>query len=331
MGEPCECEQEVANGVVMAGCMNRMAQLAEPTEIVDVDLEKAALDGRDLAERVHIVDKGGKERKSPLRLPKIEFYCKESDQRSRNTNKDVPITHGVLLKGEWTWYASGEASDPKGDTDVSNAAVEHAYRPSESRETEDAMEIGSEGCKGGMSKCTSVDEADGDPGQAAERGDAPNELTELLTTTVEPYVEDGDTSVHVCLGGTSTRTGDTNGPGSQVDGSRGQTDESKGLVDGSRGWMDTLNMSNSAEIACISHNDNLDTYLGAAGMKRPVHETDGIRNHVDAPIGRRDTPSVETETETAENERGNIRMGQIGSRTRDSPYTAEIEMFKHSR
>ena len=65
-GEPCECKQEVADSVVMAGCTNGMAQLAKPTEIADVNLEKAVLDGRDLVERVHIVNEGSEERKSPL-------------------------------------------------------------------------------------------------------------------------------------------------------------------------------------------------------------------------------------------------------------------------
>ena len=280
---PYACEQEVADSIVTAGHTNSTAKMAKPN-VVDVD-RKAAL-GRDLAERVHIVDEGDKmECDGELQLQQTYFYCEESCQHDGNTNGDVPSAHGLLLKGEWTGYASSR------------------------------LENLSEGCKRGMSERESVDEADGDPGRAAEHGDAPNELMELLTTMVEPYVEDGDTSVHVCLGGTSMRMGDTNGPGSQADGSRGQTDESKGLADGSRGWTDTLNMSNSTEIACISHNDDLDTYLGAAGTKRPIHETDGIRNHADAPIRCRDTPSIETETETAENERGNVRMGQIGSRT----------------
>ena len=155
--------------------------------------------------------------------------------------------------------------------------------------------------------------------------------SKLLTMTVELYADDDGEIPRVYLGGMRIRADDANHPGNGADALSYQADGSRSQADRSRAWTDTLNVLNSAEIACISHNDDLDTYLGAAGMKHPVHKTDGIRNHVDAPIGHRDTPSVETETETAENKRGNIRTGQIGLRTQDSPYTAEIETFKCSR
>ena len=146
--------------------------------------------------------------------------------------------------------------------------------------------------------------------------------------SIESEYPDGGEIPCVCIGGTSWRACDVKGHGDRADESKGW---SSGWTDVSRAWTDTLNVSNSTEIACISHNDDLDTYLGAAGTKCPVHETDGVRNHADMPIGHRDTPSIETETETAENERGNVRTGQIGLRTRDSPYMAEIETSKRSR
>ena len=146
--------------------------------------------------------------------------------------------------------------------------------------------------------------------------------------SIKSEYPDGGEIPCVRIGGTSWRACDVEGHGDRADESKGW---SSGWTDMSRAWTDTLNVSNSTEMACISHNDDLDMYLGAAGMKCPVHETDGIRNHADVPIGHRDTPSIKTETETAENERGNIRMGQIGLRTRDSPYMAEIKTSKRSR
>ena len=102
---PYACEQEVVDSIVMAERMNGTAEMAKPN-VVDVN-GKAAL-GRDLAERVHIVDEGSEECKSPLRLPKIEFYCEESRQCSGIAKEDIPFTNGLPLEGEWTVNPSGE-------------------------------------------------------------------------------------------------------------------------------------------------------------------------------------------------------------------------------
>ena len=42
MGEPCECEQEVVNSVVTAGCTNGTAQSANPPEL-DADVDRTAM------------------------------------------------------------------------------------------------------------------------------------------------------------------------------------------------------------------------------------------------------------------------------------------------
>ena len=57
MGKPCECEQEAANSVAMAGCTNGMVELAKPTE-TDVDVDRTPTLGRDLVERACRVDEG---------------------------------------------------------------------------------------------------------------------------------------------------------------------------------------------------------------------------------------------------------------------------------
>ena len=223
-----------------------------------------------------------------LQLPKAGLYCEERHQRNENVMDDIPSAYGMPLEGEWVICVSSEV-----------------------------------GCSGGIFEQAGVDEA-----EALEPVDTPDKSDTLVIVLIEPDAKDGADIPCVYLGGTHWHACHIKGLGNGADTLRYQPDGSRGLTDGSGGLMDTSNASNSAEIACISHNDNLDMYLGAAGTKHPVHETDGVRNHADALIGHRDTPSIEMETETAENERGNIRTGQIGLRTRDSPYMAEIETSK---
>ena len=76
-GKPCECKQEVADSIMMAGCMNRTVELAKPTEMV-MDVDRTAPLDREPAEMACGVDEGDEmEREPQTRLPKAEFYCKE--------------------------------------------------------------------------------------------------------------------------------------------------------------------------------------------------------------------------------------------------------------
>ena len=86
--------------------------------------------------------------------------------------------------------ASGEARDPRSSANVPNATPERVHCPSKSSETEDAEGVESEGCEGGM-----------------------DEPMELLTMSVEPYVEDGEPSACVHLGGTRVRIDNANSLG----------------------------------------------------------------------------------------------------------------------
>ena len=290
MGEPCECEQEAANSVVTAGCMNGTVERAEPM-VADADVDRMALLGREPAERASGVDEGnGMEHEPQTRLPKTELYCKETGQCNENANKTVPIAHGLPLEGEWTMYASGKVSDPV-----------------------DGVEP--EGCEGGT-----------------------DESTELLMMSVEPYVEDSGDILRVHLRGMRMRPGNANGPGSQTDGPRGQSDMSKGQADHLRGWMDTLSMSNSAEMAVISHGDGMNTYLGAGDVKHAIDATDGVETHVDAstrqgevPSVESDASSIETDTRTAVNVRRDVRKRQAEAQTQNSPKGPQIEPPKSTR
>ena len=75
-GKPNGRKQEAVDSVMTAEHMNGTVELAEPTEIVDVN--RTALLGRKPVERACGVDEGdGMEHEPQMQLPKAEFYCKE--------------------------------------------------------------------------------------------------------------------------------------------------------------------------------------------------------------------------------------------------------------
>jgi len=242
-GKPDECKQEAAESVVTAGRTNGTVGMTEPHETV-ADIDGKAAPGRELAERVHVVDEGTEtERDSKSQLQQTNFYCEEDCQRNANANADVPSAYKLPLEGEWTVYASGE--DKNSDADG----------PSESKETEGTAGVESEGCRG-TSERVSAEEAgtdvqtpveccqqscmaDGDGDREVEPADIPNESETLVIASIESESPDGGGIPRVHLGSTSWRAGDANGPGNQADASRGQ-------ADGRRGWTDTLDVSNNA-------------------------------------------------------------------------------------
>ncbi|KIM66677.1 hypothetical protein SCLCIDRAFT_21845 [Scleroderma citrinum Foug A] len=160
-GEPCECEQEVANGVVTAGHMNGTAGTAKP---IIADVDRTATLGKDLATVACGVDKGNETECNKLRLQQTNLFCEKANQHNRNAEEDIPSAQRLLLEGEWTGYASGEASDPKGNENTLNAAIEHVDGSREQCRLTDIDGVMSEGCNGGTSKCVNIDEADDDPG-----------------------------------------------------------------------------------------------------------------------------------------------------------------------
>ena len=101
-----------------------------------------------------------------------------------------------------------------------------------------------------------------------------NELRQLLTTTVEPYVDDSESSTCIHLAGMYWCMGDADCPGCQMDGSRG---------------------------------------------------------HVEVSAGHGDSPSIETDMETPENETVNVSTCRIELKMQDSPYILEIAMAEPTR
>ena len=262
-GKPSECEQEAEESVQTARRTNGTAQSANPPKMdTDIDPEKAVLGG-DLAERACGVDEGNRTECKDLQLPKAELYCKEGHQHNGNAEDTIPSTYRFPLKGEWTGYASSEARDPRSSANVPNAMPECVHCPSESSETEDAEGVKSEGCEGGT-----------------------DELMELLTMSVEPYVEDGELSACVCLGGMRCHVGDANRLGNRADASSYQ-------VDGLGGLTDAPSTSNGAETEVIGHGEGAGTYLATGDTKHGGEEMDGVRSHTDASTRHTDTQSIE--------------------------------------
>ena len=299
-GEPSRCKQEAADSDVTAGRTNGTAEMAKPTEIADVDPEKAALGG-DLAERACGVDEGNGTECKDLQLPKAELYCKEGHQCNGNVEDTIPSAYRLLLEGEWEVHASGEARNPRSSMNMPNAMPECVHHPSESRETEDAEGVESEGCERGMSERASVDETDGDAGQRIKPVDTPNEPDMLVTVSIKLESLNGDETPCICLGGTWMRTGDVNGAGNGADESNGQTDRLRGQTGRSTGQMDASNTSNNAGMAGMSDGEGAGTYLDARGMKRVVDARDGIGSQSDMSSGHWDVPSVETDAMTPAN------------------------------
>ena len=336
-GEPSECKQEQAESVVMAGCTNRTAQLANPTE-TDVDINRTALLGREPAERVCRVDEGDGEHESQSRIQQTKFFCEETSQRNENATDNVPIAHGVLLEGEWTWCASGKASDPKGTENALNAAVQHADGSCEHLRLADVDGIELEACEGGTSKFTSVDKSDGDKSRKVKPAGTPNESERLVVLLIKSEsTGDGDIPC-VCLGRTNWCAYGIKGLGSRVDGllgqmevSRGQADMSKGQVDALRAQTDAPSTLNNAETDVIGHSEGVGTYLGARGTKHDPDEPDGCGNLADMSSVHTDTHSDGDELETSANVRINVRTGQIDSKPQNSPDTCKIETLKPIR
>ena len=286
-GEPHECKQEVVESVVTAERTKGTVQTAEPRETV-MDVDRAALLGRKPAERVHRADEGDEERDNQSQLQQTRFYCKERHQHNKNAKNDIPHAHGLPLEGEWSVCASGESSNLNGDADASNAAVEHVYGPSESRETEGTMENELKGCEGGMGEQASIDKADGNPGCGVEPTDTPNKSDALVIASIQLEEPGGSGIPRMHLRGENWHAGDTNGPGHG-------TDALKGLADALRARVDTLNASNKAETNGMSWGEGADMYLSVRDAKRVVNATDGIGIHADASNAHTDMPSIETD------------------------------------
>ena len=92
-----------------------------------------------------------------------------------------------------------------------------------------------------------------------------------------------------------------------------------GQTDTSRAWTDTLNVSDSAEMANVSHGDDVNTYLGARGTKHGVRETDGIGSQTDVSTWHGDVSSVETDANVPAEAPEIISIPQMQEKLLDLP------------
>ena len=97
---------------------------------------------------------------------------------------------------------------------------------------------------------------------------------------------------------------------------------STGQVDVLRGWMDTLEVSSSAEMASVSQGDDAETYPGIGDTKCAVFETDGIRSHADMSTRHREAPSIESNTIKPVKAMEIIRTPRKKQKPPDSPISA---------
>ena len=199
-GKPSGYKQEAVESVVTAGHTKGTAQSANPPE-TDANTDRTTLLGGELAEMACGVNEGDRmECESKSRLQQMKLLCKEIIQHSEIANKNVPIAHGVPLEGEWTWCASSEATNLKGNANVFNTAIEHADGSDESTKTTNTKDIESEGCEGSMDERASVDKVDGDASHGTGPADMSNELMEFVAVSIEPEDLGSGGIPCVCLG-----------------------------------------------------------------------------------------------------------------------------------
>ena len=209
-------------------------------------------------------------------------------------------------------HASSEARDPKGDTNALDAATERVDHPSESRVTEDANGVESEGHREGMSEQVSVDEADGEAGHGIEPVDIPNKPEMLITMSIELESPNSGEIPHVHLGSTSWHA-------YEADELEGQADEPTGEMDESRVQTDASNVSNRPEMAGMSCGEGAGMYLATGDAKHIIEETDGIGSHVDTSSGHSDMPSAETDANRSANMMENVSIPQKKTKLPDLP------------
>ena len=300
-GEPCECKQEVADSNMTVGHMNGTVQLAEPMEITDVDLEKAALGGEPV-ERASRVDKGSEtdvdiDRTAMLGRD-LTTACGvdeggETDtdvDRTAMVGRDPTTACGVDEGDKMECKPQSQPQEMKllyGEIDQCNGNTENNIPITYGLPLEGEWAVYPSG---------ETRNSNSGSGQEVKPADSWNELETLITTSIKSKDPDSGEIPCVCLGSTHWRVGDISSPGCQMDWSSGHADGSRGLMDGLGGLMDASNESHNAETDRLDHGKGAETYLSAGDAKRVVVETDGIGSHADTLNGHGEVQSVEMDT-----------------------------------
>ena len=329
--EPCTCEQEAVESVVMAGRMNRMVEMAKPNES-DADVDGKATLGRELAGMVHRVDEGGEEREPQAQLQQMKFYCEESCQCSRNATENIPSAHGLPLEGEWAVYLSGEMKNSNGnagrEVKPADSSNESETLVTLSIESEDPrIHLGGTSCHAGdanhLGNRTDRSEGQADGSRALMdelrgRADVPSQ-----SNNAETNVTDHGESVSTYLGiGDAKRViHETYGVGSHADVSPGQTDASSVETDANRS-------ANATKKVRTARKKVKPPDIPVEAASCAPGESNGLGDATVTSSMPTDMYSVADEAETTENETGNVRTRQTGQKMQNSPIGAQIETAK---
>ena len=305
-GKPSECEQEVADNVMMAGCTNGIAGMAKP---IITDINRTATLGKDLATVACGVDEGNEMECNELRLQQTNLFCKKVDQCNRNATEDVPSIHGVPLEGEWTVCASGEASNPKVDG------------------------IESEGCKGGTDEPMELLTMSVEP-DVEDGGDIPRVN---LGNQADGSRDQMDT---LSMSNRAVTTGLSHSDGARTylatrDTKRGvmETDGTGIHVDALSGRGDTLSVETNTSTTANEMQSVSIPRKKAKPPDSPVDtarttpvEPNGFGDHADGSDAWMDVQSVGYKRETAENEMERVSTRQVDAQTQNSLHTTEVGM-----
>ena len=199
----------------------------------------------------------------PLRLVQVQTNFEEN-QHNGNAKINIFSAYRLLLEGEWIVCASSEASCEMGMSESTGIA--------DKAEAFTQMLAKSSQQLAGM---------DGDTGQKVEPTDTTNVPEALVTTLINSENLDHSDMQCMYLGSMNWHVGNPNGLGSQTDGSSCKVDVLTGQVDVLRGWTETLSMLDSPEMASISHEDDLGSYLGTGGAKHSAEVTEGFGSYMD--------------------------------------------------
>ena len=270
-------------------------------------VNETALLGGEPAKRAPEVDKTM--HSNPLRLTQAQTNFEEN-QHSKNAKIDVPSTYGLPLEGEWIVCVSGEASCEMG--------------MSESAGIDDKVEAFTQMLAEGCQQLAGVN---GDAGQKAEPTDTTNVPKALITASIDSENLDRGDIPHMYLGSTNLHAGDAIGPGNQMDGLSYQADGSRGLTDGLGAQMDTLSVSDSPEMASISHGDDLGTYLGAGGAKHSTEVTEGFGSYTDPSSAWTGVLSAGMDVNMTVNEAETISMHPVELNLPKPPTRVRVAMW----
>ena len=183
-------------------------------------VDETALLGGEPAKRAPEVDETM--RSNPQRLARAQINFEEN-QRSKNTTKDVPSTHGLPLEGEWIVCASGKVSCEMGTSESGSVDDEvEAFVQMPTKSSEQLAGV------------------DGDAGRKVEPTDTTNVPEALVTASNDLENLDCGDILRMYLRSTNWCAGDPNGLGSQMDGLSCKADVSTGQADVLRGWTETL-------------------------------------------------------------------------------------------